>query len=69
MVQEQHKTKEVVSKSNNETPNTDKPQFNCDVCGAKFQKEITKNKHFNSKHKNQICKVCHLTFKDSMEVL
>ena len=72
ILQEQHKTaeiKEVVSKSDKETPNIEKHQFECDVCGAKFKKETTRNKHFNSKHKNQNCKVCHVTFQNAMEVL
>ena len=52
-----------------ETHTIVEPQFECDVCGAKFKKEITMKKHFNTKHNKQNWKVCHMTFKDSMEVL
>ena len=73
MVQEQHKTaekkEEVVAQPIKETSNLKEPQFKCEVCGAKFKKEITMNKHFDTKHKNQKCKVCNVTFNNSIEVL
>ena len=52
--QEQHKTvesKDVVAKPDKETNNIVKPQFECDLCGAKYKNEITTKKHFNTKHK------------------
>ena len=34
-----------------------------------FKKEITLQKHFNTKHEKLNFKVCHVTYKNSMEVL
>ena len=57
MVQEQHKTaekkEEVVAQPIKDTSNFKEPQFQCEVCGAKFKKEITMNKHFDTKHKTK----------------
>ena len=52
-----------------ETPKMAKPQFKCDACGAIFKKEIMLKKHYNTKHKEQNCKVCNVMLKSSMEVL
>ena len=41
-----------------ETNNISIPQFKCKICGAKLRKEITLTKHYNTKHKEQSCKVC-----------
>ena len=72
-VEEQYKNTEKkkveVDKPDKGLANFKKPLFKCDECGAKFKKEVTLNKHFNTKHEMQNCKVCHVTFKNSMEVL
>ena len=72
-IQEQQKhnenVKEVVNKPDKGIINSEKPYFKCVECGAMFKKEITLKKHFNTKHEKQNCKVCHVTFKNSMEVL
>ena len=72
-IQEQQKHnengKEVVNKADKGITNSEKPNFKCDECGALFKKEITLKKHFNTKHQKQNCRVCHVTFKNSMEVL
>ena len=48
-----------------ETPNLLNPILNvmCVVI------EITKNKHFNTKHDDLNCKVCHKVIKTSMKIL
>ena len=52
--------KELVTEKDKETNNISKPQFKCKTCGAKFKKEITMNKHYNTKHEEQSFKVWHL---------
>ena len=72
-IQEQQKhyenVKEVVNKADKGITNSEKPNFKCDECGALFKKEITLEKHFNTKHEKQNCKVCQVTFNNSMEGL
>ena len=41
-----------------ETDNILIPHFKCKICGANLRKKITLNKRYNTKHKEQSCKVC-----------
>ena len=36
--------------------------FHCEKCAYKSKKEVTLNKHMNTKHQDQKCKVCYFTF-------
>ena len=41
----------------------------CDLCDYKCEKRPTLNKHINSKHTEQKCKVCSKDFKTSMQLV
>ena len=61
--------KEMLTEPNKETTKNTKPHFKCDACGATFKNKSTMKKHYSSKHEEQYCKVCHVRFNTSMEVL
>ena len=65
----ENKDSEMVMEKDKKTNNISKPQFKCKTCGAKFRKENTMNKHYNTKHEEQSFKVCGLRFETSLEVL
>ena len=58
----------MLTEPDKKTSKMAKPLFKCDAGGAMFKKQTIK-KHYNSKHEEQACKVCHVRFKTSMEVL
>ena len=49
--------------------NTSRKDFMCEKCDYVCKKQTTMNKHVNTKHTDQICKICEEEFRTSMELI
>ena len=57
------------AENKSEKDKTQEIMFHCEKGAYKSKKEVTLNKHMNTKHQYQKCKVCDLTFNTAMELL
>ena len=51
------------------TKNTSRKDFKCEKCDYVCKKQTTMNKHVNTKHTDQKCKICEKEFRTSIELI